>query len=185
MGNATNQDTRLCCRVWSASQAVGMPGPRSRSHNSGSASWSPAHRSRSTDSMTTTPPIAHALQTPTDTRTKTTRGWGMRSAREDQSIATQARDFREWQKHEINESEHILSEETFRKLVTLSTKNIPLIENAHKMKRYLHVTVWKKMEVIGMDILAFGLMQICSLINDKEMNVVSLLLKILVSSVII
>lgn len=36
-----------------------------------------------------------------------------------------------------------------------------------------------------MDIPAFGLMQICSLSNDKEMNVVGLRLKILVLSVII
>lgn len=59
------------------------------------------------------------------------------------------------------------------------------MENAQKMKQYLHVTVWKKMEVIGMGILAFELMQICSLSNDKEMNVVSLLSKIFVLSVII
>lgn len=59
------------------------------------------------------------------------------------------------------------------------------MENAQKMKWYLHVTVWKKMEVIGMDILAFGLVQICSLSHDKEMNVVSLLLKILVLSVVL
>lgn len=89
-GESTNQDTRLCCRVWSESQAVGMPGPHSRSHSSGSVSWSPAHRSQSTDSMTTTPPTAHALQTPTDRRTKTTCGWGMRSAQDERSIATQA-----------------------------------------------------------------------------------------------
>lgn len=59
------------------------------------------------------------------------------------------------------------------------------MENAQKMKRYLHVTVWKKMEVIRMDIPAFGRMQICSLNDDKDMNAVSLLLKILVLSVII
>lgn len=59
------------------------------------------------------------------------------------------------------------------------------METAQKMKQYLHVTVWKKMEVIGMGILAFELMQICSLSNDKEMNVVSLLSKIFVLSVII
>lgn len=69
--------------------------------------------------------------------------------------------------------------------MTLSPKTIPLMENAQKMKPYLHVTVWKKMEVIGMDIPAVGLMQICGLSNDKNMNVVSLLLKILVLSVII
>lgn len=51
-----------------------------------------------------------------------------------------------------NESEHIRSELRFRKLVTsmTSTKNnIPIMEKARKMKLYLHVTVWKKMEVIG------------------------------------
>lgn len=62
-GDGTNQDTLLCCRVWSESRAVRKPRPRSRPHTSWYASWSPAHRSRSTDSMTTTPPTAHALQT--------------------------------------------------------------------------------------------------------------------------
>lgn len=33
-----------------------------------------------------------------------------------------------------------------------STKNISAMEKAQKMKLYLHVTVWKKMKVIGMDI---------------------------------
>lgn len=71
-GDGTNQDTLLCCRVWSVSRALHKPGPRLRSHTSWFVSWNPAHRSQSTDSMTTTPPIDHALQTPTNIRTNTT-----------------------------------------------------------------------------------------------------------------
>lgn len=32
---------------------------------------------------------------------------------------------------------------------TKKKKNIPVMEKAQRMRLYLHVTVWKKMEVIG------------------------------------
>lgn len=100
-GDGTNQDTLLCCRVWSESRDIHKPLPRFRLHTSWFESWSPAHRSQSTDSMTTTPPKAHALQTPTNIRT--TWGWEMRDWSE-HPIA--GRRVREWEKHEIsNESE--------------------------------------------------------------------------------
>lgn len=94
-GDGTNQDTLLCCRVWSECRAVHKPRPRLRSHTSWFASWSPSHRSQSTDSMTTTPPTAHALQTPTNTRTNThdmgMRNEGGREGGRGWSIPSQAR----------------------------------------------------------------------------------------------
>lgn len=109
-GDATNQDTLLCCRVWSALRAVRKSGARLRPHTSWFASWSPAHRSQSTDSMTTTPPTAHALQTPTDTHKHTIHGWGMAGKRKGWAAweHPDAGELRKWEKREIfNESEHI------------------------------------------------------------------------------
>lgn len=84
------------------------------------------------------------------------------------------------------ENDRNMRSSTFLQRKHSGDRNHPPWWKMHKkMKRYLHVTVWKKMEVRGMDIPAFGLMQICSLSNDKEMNVVGLRLKILVLSVII
>lgn len=78
-GDGTNQDTLLCCRVWSGPRAVCRPEPRLHLHTSWFVSWSLSHRSRSTDSMTTTHPKAHALQTPAGTMHKQTHKMGMRS----------------------------------------------------------------------------------------------------------
>lgn len=179
-GDATNQDTLLCCRVWSEPRAVRRPGPRLRPHTSWFASWSPAHRSRSTDSMTTTPPTAHALQTPTDTRTNTTRGWGMRGKRkgEGRSIPMQA--VREWERHEIfNESEHIPWWQYMRRATFWPPpKNIPAKgKRKWEMKLYLHLAMWKKMEVRRWHLKS------CCLSNDEEMDLASLLLELLELSI--
>lgn len=84
-GDGTNQDTLLCCRVWSEPQAVHKLQPRCRPCTSWFVSWSPAHRSQSTDSMTTIPPTAHALRTPTNMTHKKTRhgdeGWERKGRR--------------------------------------------------------------------------------------------------------
>lgn len=65
MGNDTNQGTQLYSRVCSAHQDLGRPqlgaqGPCS----SCSESECPGRTRPSTDSMQTTPPTSHALQTP-------------------------------------------------------------------------------------------------------------------------
>lgn len=65
MGNDTNQDTQLYSRVCSAHQDLGRPRLGAQGQRSScSESENPCHTRPSTDSMQTTPPTGHALQTP-------------------------------------------------------------------------------------------------------------------------
>lgn len=156
-GDGTNQDTLLCCRVWSEPQVVHKLQPRCRPCTSWFVSWSPAHRSQSTDSMTTIPPTAHALRTPTNMTHKKT--WGMRVERGKEGEGVEhpiaGRRVWEWEKREIKWWAH-----SFKKRRRKNTKEVTLWPPGNppnykgkdrlSMKQHLHVTNMNKWK-LGMD----------------------------------